>query len=352
MGGDPHITAREEHPMRSARLTPVPAAARGRDRFPSPLDPLQRAFTLLTTGPDPLALDGRRVPGLPDRVIPLDRLKRVLLARATTQAARDAAWRALVLAARGGKPAWVVGACGVALPGLRRAAARVAAGYRGDTTDLDAEILAAYLAALHTIDIDQPGIANRLMWTARRAGWRARWTAERLILCEVSQPVSAAPPLPWGHPDLVLADAVGKGVISYVAAELIGATRLEHLTLAQAADRLGIGVQAATKLRQRAEARLARKITQGYVEASLSATHALAGIGAWEQNPHTPAQHPARVPGQSPQPAGTGNGHTPPGKAEDPGPARPACPPGAPHPSRTPGRGDRTGPATPREGAA
>jgi hypothetical protein len=340
--------------MRSAAPMPGPAAfgrARDLSLSPSPLDTLGRAFTLLTTGPDPLALDGRELPGLPDRMIPLNRLKRVLLAPATRQATRDAAWRALVLAARGGKPAWVVGACGVALPGLRRTAGDIAKGYRGDTADLDAEILAACVAALHTVDIDRPGIANRLMWAARRAGQRARWTAERVVLCEVSRPVSAAPPQPWGHPDLVLADAVAKGVLSAVAAELIGATRLEHLSLAQAADRLGIGVQAARKMRQRAEARLARKIAQGFVEASLSPARAPAGIGAWQENRRPAPHRPTCAPGRSPKAAEAGDDHVPPRKDQSPGPAgKPSAYPD-PHPSRTPVRPGATGP-TPAEGVA
>jgi hypothetical protein len=99
--------------MRSAAPMRGPAAfgrARDSSLSLSPLDTLGRAFTLLTTGPDPLALDGRELPGLPDQMITLNRLKRVLLAPATRQATRDAAWRALVLAARDGQPAWVVGA--------------------------------------------------------------------------------------------------------------------------------------------------------------------------------------------------------------------------------------------------
>jgi hypothetical protein len=338
--------------MRSAAPMRGPAAfGRARDLSPSPLDTLGRAFTLLATGPDPLALDGRELPGLPDQMIPLNRLKRVLLNRATSQVARDAAWRVLVLAARSGNPAWVVGACGVALPGLRRTAGDIAKGYRGDTTDLDAEILAACLAALHTVDIDRPGIANRLIWSARRAGQRARWTAERLVLCEVSRPVSAAPPQPWGHPDLVLADAVAKGVLSPVAAELIGATRLEHLTLAQAADRLGIGVQAAKKMRQRAEARLARKIAQGFFEASLSPARAPAGIGAWQENRQPAPQMPACARDRSPEPAEAGDDHVPP-RDQGPAPAGTSSASPAPRPGGAPDRPDVTGPATPGEGAA
>jgi hypothetical protein len=44
-------------------------------RDPSPYDTLETAFGLLTSGPDPLSLDGRLVGhGLPPRLIPLDEL--------------------------------------------------------------------------------------------------------------------------------------------------------------------------------------------------------------------------------------------------------------------------------------
>ena len=52
-----------------------------------------------------------------------------------------------------------------------------------------------------------------------------------------TDPVSAAPPRPWGHPDLVLAKAVRAGVIGAADAELIGATRLGDVDLADAAER-------------------------------------------------------------------------------------------------------------------
>ena len=42
-------------------------------------------------------------------------------------------WRELVVRARRDGPAWVVAAVGVAMPGLRRIAGMLAAGWRGDT---------------------------------------------------------------------------------------------------------------------------------------------------------------------------------------------------------------------------
>ena len=137
-------------------------------RSVSPLDSADFAFRALTEGPAPLALDGRYISTeLPQRRIPLDELKRVLLRPSTGPAARDAAWAQLVWRARRRGPSWVVGAVGVALPGLRRAAGRLTRGYRGDTADIDAEVLTGFLAALRTIDVAQPAIALRLCWAGR-----------------------------------------------------------------------------------------------------------------------------------------------------------------------------------------
>src|ERR1700730_479236 len=86
----------------------------------SPLAAASRAFDLLTCAPAPLAFDGRAFEGLPERMMPLDDLRKILLARSTSVAVRDAVWRELVIRARRDGPAWVVAAVGMAIPGLRR----------------------------------------------------------------------------------------------------------------------------------------------------------------------------------------------------------------------------------------
>src|SRR6266545_6181343 len=140
------------------------------EEFTSPLDTADAAFAGLTAGPAPLSLDGRRIGGgLPRRLIPLDELKRLLLRRSTWHAAKDAAWADLVRRSRHGGPAWVVGAVGVALPGLRRVAGQLAQGYEGDTADLDAEVLTGFLAALRTVDVTRPAICARLRPRPRHA---------------------------------------------------------------------------------------------------------------------------------------------------------------------------------------
>ncbi len=92
-------------------------------RDPSPYETLETAFGLLTSGPEPLSLDGRLVGhGLPPRAIPLDELRGMLLHPSVAFAARDAAVAELARRARRDRGAAMVGLAGVLLPGLRRLA--------------------------------------------------------------------------------------------------------------------------------------------------------------------------------------------------------------------------------------
>lgn len=243
-----------------------------RDGWHSPLDTADAAFTALVTGPAPLSLHGAAISReLPQRPIPVDELKRRLLDRSTSGDARDAAWAELVRRARTGGPSWMVAAVGVAMPGLRRVAGRLAHRYDGDTADLDAEVLTGFLAAVKTVDTTRPSVALRLCWAAFRAGAKARYAdgvpAETR---RVDADDGAAPPRPFGHPDLVLARAVAVGVVTAAEADLVGRTRLEHVSLRAMARELGIAYEAVKKRRQRVERRLVQAITSGDLDQSLS----------------------------------------------------------------------------------
>ena len=141
-------------------------------------------------------------------------------------------WAELVRRARAGDPAWTVGLAGIAMPGLRRAAGSLAAAYRGDPADLQAEILTGFLAAVRALDLDDleaVPLASRLCWAAWRAGQQhayaeAGHAARRQDLAGWRD----GPDLPWGHPDFVLAAAVRHGI----------------LTRAQAASSAGTGSKA------------------------------------------------------------------------------------------------------------
>ena len=170
----------------------APARAAGGSGYrPGPLEAVAGAFRLLVTGPQPLALQaGRLAGGLPDRLVPLDELTVLLLHPSVSTAARNKVWAELVRRARAGSPAWTVGLTGVALPGLTRAVASLAAAYRGDPGDLETEVLAGFLAALRALDpdeLDSIPLASRLTWAAYRA-----WPGAGLLRRRVGSP----PPRP------------------------------------------------------------------------------------------------------------------------------------------------------------
>ena len=111
--------------------------------------------------------------------MPLDELRVLLLHPATSAGARNAVWAELVRRARAGDPAWTVGLAGIAMPGLRRAAGSLAAAYRGDPADLQAEILTGFLAAVRALDLDDleagaAGVPAVLGGLAGRAAARLR----------------------------------------------------------------------------------------------------------------------------------------------------------------------------------
>jgi hypothetical protein len=233
---------------------------------PNSLDIARDTFTLLVTGPQPLSLNGRLFTGLPDEEIPLDEVRDRLLARRCPQATRDAVWAQLVLRSRTEGATWTVAAVGVALPALTSVAAILSNRFAGDPADVHAEVLRGFLAALPTIDLRPPRIMLRLRWAAYRSGYDA--LAEALASPTPVAPGfrSTPPHAPWGHPDLVLARAVADGVLTETEAALIGATRLEEVSVADWAARHQAGEWAVYKARKRAELRLAAYLREGAVE--------------------------------------------------------------------------------------
>ncbi len=267
--GRPAPRAGDRQPVPPAVL----AAAQPGGAMLSPLDSADASFRALTAGPQPLALHAASLAsGLPDRLVPLDELRVLLLHPATGARARNKVWAELVRRAQSGSPSWVVGLVGVAMPGLRRAAATLSASYRGDPADLQTEILTGFLAAMRALDpddLDRVPLASRLCWAAWRAGQAlayadARYTAARRDLSGSYD----APYMPWGHPDFVLAAAVARGVLSPAQAQLIGRNRLEGIPLAQLAGELGISHSALCNRRKRAEKAITEAIRGGLLSDS------------------------------------------------------------------------------------
>jgi hypothetical protein len=246
------------------------STARGRER--NALDIARDAFNLLVTGPEPLAVNGRRIRGLPRRRIPLDELRDRLLSRRYRPAVRDAVWAYLVRRARAEGGAWTVGCVGVALPALTAVAAKLTRCFAGDPTDIHADVLSGFLAGLATIDTDQPKIMLRLRWRAYRSGHAALLEALGGPTRTASGFRSQLPTRPWGHPDLVLARAVAERVLTPTEAELIGSTRLEEISIRDWATARGVDYFTAYRVRARAEDRLIAHLRDGAHDADADDT--------------------------------------------------------------------------------
>jgi transposase-like protein len=232
----------------------------------SPLQAAGRAFDLLSAPPMRHTFDGRTVPGLPRRDLALPDLKRTLLSPATSAPQRDAIWRELVALTRRDDPGsrtWIVLVVGLALPGLTRIAASLTRGWDGDVADVDGEVLAGFLLRLKTLDTTGRRVLGRLLDAATRAGRKARADDGDGEVVRVPQSWSAPPAHPWAHPDWVLARAVAAGVLDRTEARLIGATRLEDVTVKDAAAALDVTVSTALAWRRTAESRLASAIAEG-----------------------------------------------------------------------------------------
>jgi hypothetical protein len=221
-----------------------------------PFDVAANSFRLLTTGPEPLSIDGAALGGgLPARRIALSELAAILMHPSCGYTTSDRVWRLLIEQARTGAPAWVVGAAGVALPGLRQAAYRL----RHYSGDVQAELLTAFVAALRTVKPGGAKVAQRLLsatFTAARSALHADEPHRTPVPVSVFAPVG-------GHPDTVLARAVAAGVITMAEAEVIGATRLEGVSVTDYAERAGRSYWAVVKERSRAEERLVAAVRDG-----------------------------------------------------------------------------------------
>lgn len=183
--------------------------------------------------------------------------------RSTCPTRRDRIWAHVVNRTRRcGTGEWTVFATGLALPGLRRAAARAVRIWpHDDPGDIDAEVLAGFVTALAEIDLSRPRVCSRLIQAAFSAG-RAR--ARRHIHAAHTRQrarESTMPPPVSGHVDLVLARAVHEGVITRREATIIGATRIEDQTVVQEAATHGMTPSELERSRGEAEDALRDWIT-------------------------------------------------------------------------------------------
>ena len=222
---------------------------RRRPSEPSPFAALEQAFAVCCAPPRPLALDGAGIAGLPDRPVPLGELKARLLHPSTPYAVRDGALGVLIARAKTEGGGWTVGLAGVLLPGLRRALEPLAETCPAKQADLEAEMLAGLLAALARCPAGRRRPAGFLCGRAYDAAKQLvrKEMAERG--CPARRAISAEPPKPFGHPDLVLARAVGAGVVCSDDAELIGPIDVHDGRLVQPRLRVPGAVRTRSRLK-------------------------------------------------------------------------------------------------------
>jgi len=223
-----------------------------------PLAMLGTCFGLLTAGPDPLSLDGTGFAGLPDRDIPLTELRDWLMRLACPAATRDGVWAELIRRSRASGSRWTVGCAGMALPTLVTISRRLAATVGGERADVESEVCTAFLAVIADLDLTRPELPVRMRWAVYRSA-RAGLALTGTGPAESPDPdlfAARSPAGLGGHPDLVLAGAVADGVLDVSEADLIGATRLDAVTVAAWAAEAGLSAWAAYKRRATAERRL------------------------------------------------------------------------------------------------
>lgn len=268
-------------------------------RARSPLSIAEDAFRALTCDPAPLALPLREIGALApldqpenpeqrpdgragDQVVALDELRWQLRRPGTPVEFKAAVWDALVRRAQRRGGAWTIGTVGMALPRLVRLADSITQGNPRVRHEVDAEILLGFLTCLARIDPDRGSLFPRLLSAAHNAGlaWRRRQRGGDGTPLREDSYASAPPPSPWAHPDLVLADAVTAGVISATEADLICATRLDRLSLAQVAAHLHLTPEAVRKRRSRAEKRLVAALRAAQLDLDPTDPAFIAALGA------------------------------------------------------------------------
>ncbi|MBU8857734.1 MULTISPECIES: hypothetical protein [unclassified Micromonospora] len=273
----------------------------------SPLDAVQVAFEALTGDPDPLTVDCDLVNPdgdlhVPAGVLSLTAVRDWLLAHPRDVQARDAVWAELVRKARLDGPQWVIAAVGMAMPVLRRYTRQLAAGYRGDLDDLEAEILAGFLAALRDrVDLAQPAPYAALC----RSGWRAGFTlcqqaSEYTTVDDVEHITGPRTPrMPYGHPDVLVNRAVRLGVIDAEDEFPWIEVRLGRKSVETVAAGLGITTAAMRMRLGRIDTRIAEALASGVLTgvASPQAAQDLAAQAARRANLRAaslPRRSPAR----------------------------------------------------------
>ena len=264
-----HQPTFEEHTVNEDNLIPDQEPGPAKTEWPtSALAAAEHAFGFLIQPSAQLCVDGRQIGhGLPARDIDVDELRYLLVHDPDTSFdAKDACWHHLIERARTGDPGWVLAAVAMALPALANMARRLRVRFEAQSEDIDSELLTGFLDSLRHADLSGPAPYARMCWAGWRAARLARGPRHSEELPDLFDPASRLPTRPYGHPDLILGRAVAAGVITADQAELISATRFDHVFLYDLAARQGVDPAALRMRRRRSELAVARALVDGALD--------------------------------------------------------------------------------------
>lgn len=226
-----------------------------------PFEVLRRSLDLLTTGPAQPTLPVAAVEGIDCEELTTSEV--IVMLRQGSKEMADALWHQVFARSRAGESTWTVIAAGAMLPRMVTACARYARVPKQHIHDVESEMLVALLEQVRSIPTGVGDVAERL-WSAvantanrcsyrhtRDACWSARWNPDAL---------AHAGELGGRGPVTVLAECVNAGLLNPVEVDLVARTRLEHRTLAQVAEDLGLSYITARRWRRSAETRLTQAL--------------------------------------------------------------------------------------------
>lgn len=146
-------------------------------------------------------------------------------------------WRTVVALAQDDAPGgdWRLRTAWLAIPALHRTVQRVSRRLGPERTEVEAEMLAALLAELQTIEPEQPDPGSRLLKAARNRAWSA---ARRLPEVPVADVALQAALQQRSHPDLELQPH--EGALNPPLRVTMPKSRVEAMLLKAMADRIGL----------------------------------------------------------------------------------------------------------------
>jgi hypothetical protein len=158
-----------------------------------------------------------------------------------------------------------VGLAGIAMPGLRHAAGSLAAAYRGDPADLQAEVLTGFLAAVRALD---PTIWSPCRWRPGCAGGPGSSMPAPTpagLPAATTWPGGAMARTCPGDPDFVLATAVRRGSSPAAGPLSSAGTGSKASRCRRSAPRPGSAIPPCTNRRKRTEKAITDAIRSGLI---------------------------------------------------------------------------------------